>query len=91
MLKRIALVLTAVLLAGSLAGAPRVSATEQPEYRNGSINVDVTDTSITIGSSLVEQSWARKGFGTTSFYDKRGSGAGPVDRRSRLQIQRGFS
>jgi hypothetical protein len=71
-------------LSASIAGAmvmsiaPTVGASDQPEYRHGSVYVDVSDAAITIGNSLVERTWSRTGFGTTSFYDKRGSGAAPV-------------
>ena len=59
----------AALVAGVLvvAGAPASGAVEEPEFRNGSVFVDVTDDTITIGNSLVERTWSRIGFGTTAY------------------------
>ena len=61
-----------VLLAGALflTGVPAAGAVEQPEFHNGSVYVDVTETEITIGNSLVERTWSRTGFGTTEYTRK---------------------
>lgn len=59
--------LVAGLLVGSFASPPSIHASEQTGYANGTVYVDVTDTTVAIGNALVERSWGRDGFGTTSF------------------------
>ncbi|MEA2453158.1 MAG: alpha-galactosidase [Actinomycetota bacterium] len=69
-MRRTALALTAVLLAGSFASAPAVGAAEEPTYSHGSVYVNVTDDSITMGNDAIERTWARSGFGTTDLTNK---------------------
>jgi hypothetical protein len=68
----VALFVPALLLA---ALAPSVGAQEAPtSYRSGSTYVEVTDTEVVAGNDLIERTWERAAWATSSFVDKRGAG-----------------
>ena len=59
------------LVAGALvlSSVPAAGA-EEPEFKNGSVFVDIDGDTITMGNPLVERTWSQTGFGTTSITHK---------------------
>jgi hypothetical protein len=62
------LLLTTVFVASVL---PAALAQEATSYSNGSVYAEVTDDAVTVGNGLVERTWSRDAWATTSFVDKR--------------------
>lgn len=69
-MKRFSSALLALCLVVPLAHVANAS----EETRSGSTYATVTDDSIVVGNDLFERRWARSGFGTTTFFDKRVAG-----------------
>src|SRR5688572_10519814 len=68
-MRRLIAALSAVLVIGALV--PQALAQEVDRTTSGTTYVDVTADAVTIGNALVERSWSRAGWATTSFVDKR--------------------
>ncbi|MGH2753920.1 MAG: alpha-galactosidase [Actinomycetota bacterium] len=74
MIRRVALAIAAMLCVAALPGASALSAPPLADgiIRSGSVYAVVTDDALVLGNPLVERSWARDAFVTTSLIDKRG-------------------
>ena len=72
--RRLALGLAALTCAAALPGAAALSAppADDGTIRSGSVYATVTDDSVVLGNPLVERTWSREAFATTSLIDKRG-------------------
>ena len=68
MRRLLSLVCLIALVVPAYTGA---SAAEPQEYRSGTVYAEVTDDGVTVGNDLVERTWTRTGWATTSFTDKR--------------------
>jgi hypothetical protein len=72
--KRLFAVLTTAVLVAAFM--PQAFAQDAPTvHHSGTVYVEVTDGEVVAGNALIERKWARSGWATTSFLDKR-SGAG---------------
>ena len=72
--RRFALALAALTCAAALPGGAAMSAppAEDGTITSGSVYATVTDEAVVLGNPLVERTWSRDAFATTSLIDKRG-------------------